>query len=133
MEPWAGWPFARVYLLALAVAFVVVGLQVFLLHWRAAFHAKAMWAPVVVAPVVAVAAVAASTTRAGLAGWSAAAVFVVALAVGLVGTVLHLRGVARRIGGFTLRNLTAGPPFLLPLAFGALALTGLLALVWRSP
>jgi hypothetical protein len=50
----------------------------------------------------------------------------------LIGLVLHLRGVAQRVGGFTLRNITAGPPFLLPLAFGALALTGGLAVVWQA-
>jgi hypothetical protein len=111
----------------------VVGLQVFLLHWRAAFHAKVMWAPVLVAPAVAAGAVAASITRTGVAGWSAVGLFAVGLVVGLIGLVLHLRGVARRIGGFTLRNLTAGPPFLLPLAYGALALTGALAVVWTVP
>jgi len=46
--------------------------------------------------------------------------------------VLHLRGIAARVGGFTVRNLTAGPPPLLPLAFAALALTGGLAVVWQT-
>ena len=39
---------------------------------------------------------------------------------GLVGQVLHLRGTRYLVGGVTLRNLMAGPPPMLPLAyFGA--------------
>ena len=43
-----------------------------------------------------------------------------------------MRGTARRIGGFTLRNLLAGPPPMLPLAFAALGLTGVLAVMWEA-
>lgn len=132
MAAWDGWPFARLYLLLVAVAFLVVGAQVFLLHWQAAFRSKAMYGPVVMAPIIAAAGVAAAVTRDDVVGWTAAGVFAVGFAEGLVGLVLHLRGVAQRVGGFTLRNVTAGPPFLLPLAFGALALTGGLAVVWQA-
>jgi hypothetical protein len=129
---WDGWPFARLYLLLLAVAFLVVGGQVLLFHWEAAFRAKTMYVPVVLAPIIAASAVVASVVRNEITGWVAVAVFAVGLVVGLVGMGLHLRGVAQRIGGFTLRNVTAGPPFLLPLAFGALALTGGLAVLWQA-
>lgn len=132
MNPWDGWPFARLYLLLVAVAFLVVGAQVLLLHWRAAFRAKAMYAPVVLAPIVAAAGVAAAVGRNDVVGWATTAVFATALVVGLVGVVLHLQGTARRVGGFTLRNLMAGPPPFLPLAFAALALTGGLAVVWEA-
>jgi hypothetical protein len=129
---WNGWPFARVYLLLVAVAFVVVGAQAYLLHWRAAFHRKPMYAPVAAAPVIAGAGVAAAAVRNDVVGWIAAAVFALGLVVGIIGVVLHLQGTARRVGGFTVRNLVAGPPPLLPLAFGALALTGGLAVVWEA-
>jgi len=132
MAAWDGWPFARLYLLLVAVAFAVVGAQVLLLHWRAAFHAKAMYAPVAVAPLVVAAGVAAAVVRNDVVGWAATAVFTVAVVVGLVGSVLHLRGTAARVGGFSLRNLTAGPPPLLPLAYGALGVTGALAVVWEA-
>ena len=49
MDAWDGWPFARLYLLLVAVAILVVGAQVFLFHWRAAFRSKAMYGPVVMA------------------------------------------------------------------------------------
>lgn len=132
MDAWDGWPFARLYLLLVAVAFLVVGGQVFLFHWRAAFRAKSMYGPVVMAPIIAAAGVAAAIARTDVIGWTATAVFAVGFVDGLIGLVLHLRGVARRVGGFTLRNVMAGPPFLLPLAFGALALTGGLAVVWQA-
>ncbi len=132
MDAWDGWPFARLYLLLVAVAFLVVGGQVFLFHWRAAFRAKSMYGPVVMAPIIAGAGVAAAIARTDVIGWTATAVFAVGFVDGLIGLVLHLRGVARRVGGFTLRNVMAGPPFLLPLAFGALALTGGLAVVWQA-
>ena len=132
MTRWDGWPFARLYLVLVSVAFLVVGTQALLLHWRAAFHRKIMWAPVAATPVIAAAGLCAAAVRNDAVGWAAAAVFALGLLVGLVGTGLHLQGTARRVGGFTLRNLTAGPPPLLPLAFGALALTGGLAVVWEA-
>ncbi|MGI8810468.1 MAG: hypothetical protein ACR2KK_21975 [Acidimicrobiales bacterium] len=132
MDAWDGWPFARLYLLLVAVAFLVVGGQVFLFHWRAAFRSKAMYGPVVMAPIIAAAGVATAVARNDVIGWTAVAIFAIGFTDGLLGLVLHLRGIAARVGGFTLRNLTAGPPPLLPLAFAALALTGGLAVVWQA-
>ena len=132
MEPWDGWPFARLYLLLVAVAFLVVGGQVFLFHWRAAFRSRAMYGPVVMAPVIAAAGGAGALAPHHAVGWTAVVVFGVGLLDGLIGLALHLRGIAARVGGFTLRNVLAGPPPLLPLAFAALALTGGLAVVWQA-
>lgn len=132
MSAWDGWPYARVYLLLVAVAFLVVGGQAFLFHWRAAFRSKAMYTPVVMAPIIAAAGVAAAVVRNDVVGWIATVIFAIGFVNGLIGLALHLRGIASRVGGFTLRNLTAGPPPLLPLAFAALALTGGLAVVWEA-
>lgn len=132
MDAWDGWPFARLYLLLVAVAILVVGAQAFLFHWRAAFRSKAMYGPVVMAPIIAAAGVATAVARNDVIGWTAVAIFAIGFTDGLLGLVLHLRGIAARVGGFTLRNLTAGPPPLLPLAFAALALTGGLAVVWQA-
>src|SRR5687768_9152395 len=65
MDRWQDWPYGRIYLLLVAVAFVVVGIQVFLFHWRAAFRSKTMYGPVVLAPVVALAGIAAAAKRDG--------------------------------------------------------------------
>src|SRR5688572_9823465 len=117
MNAWDGWPFARLYLLLVAVAFLVVGSQVFLFHWRGAFRSKAMYGPVVMAPIIAAAGGAAAIARNDIVGWTATVIFAVGFLDGLIGLVLHVRGVAARIGGFTIRNIVAGPPFLLPVAF----------------
>ncbi|MCA1727465.1 MAG: hypothetical protein LC722_07390, partial [Actinobacteria bacterium] len=85
---------------------------------------------VLMAPLLVVAGIVGALTREGWIGWAVLGVFAVGLVDGLIGTAMHLRGIARRIGGFTLRNLLAGPPPLLPVAFAALALTGGLAVVW---
>ncbi len=132
MDSWDGWPFARVYMLLVALAFAVIGLQVLLFHWRAAFRRLTMYGPVLLAPVLVVAGVVGALQRDGVLGWIVLAVFAFGVVDGLVGVVEHLRGIARRIGGFSLRNLMSGPPPLLPVAFMALALTGALALVWEA-
>jgi hypothetical protein len=132
MDAWDGWPFARVYLLLVALAFVVIGLQVLLFHWRAAFRRLTMYGPVLLAPVLVLAGVLGAVKRDGILGWIVLAVFALGIVDGFVGVAEHLRGIARRIGGFSLRNLMSGPPPLLPVAFMALALSGGLALVWKA-
>lgn len=131
MDAWNGWPYARAYLLLVALAFVVVGGQVYLFHLRAAFRARSMYGPVLMTPVISAAGLVGAITREGAIGWIVFAVFAIAFLEGAYGTFLHLRGIGARVGGFTLRNLTAGPPPLLPLAFGALGLTGALAVAWE--
>jgi hypothetical protein len=132
MDAWDGWPFARLYMLLVALAFFVIGLQVLLFHWRAGFRRLTMYGPVLLAPVLVLAGVVGALQRDGLVGWVVLAVFGVGILDGIIGIAEHLRGIARRIGGFSLRNLMSGPPPLLPVAFMALALTGALALVWKA-
>jgi hypothetical protein len=132
MESWDGWPFARLYMLLVAIAFAVIGLQVLLFHWRAGFRRLTMYGPVLLAPLLVVAGVIGALQRDGLLGWVVLGVFALGIVDGLVGVVEHLRGIARRVGGFSLRNLMSGPPPLLPVAFMALALTGALALLWEA-
>ncbi len=91
-----------------------------------------MYGPVLLAPIIVLAGIAAAITRDGLIGWAALGIFGFGFLEGLIGFVLHLRGIAERIGGFSLRNILAGPPALLPMAYGALALTGGLAIIWKA-
>ena len=130
MDAWEGWDFQRFYVLFVGAAFLLLGLQVFLFHWRAAFSRPSMYLPVAAAPLLALAAVVAAITREGVIGWVAAAVFAAGVLGGLVGVVEHAKGVAHRVGGVTVRNLVAGPPVLLPATFAAVALSGGLAVVW---
>jgi hypothetical protein len=132
MDAWAGWDFQRFYLLFLAAAFALLGLQVFLFHWRGGFRRWTMYVPVLGAPALVVAAIVAAVVRDGWIGWLALAFFGVGILDGLIGVYEHVRGIGERIGGFTLRNLMAGPPPILPVLFMALATTGLLAIVWGA-
>lgn len=132
MDAWEGWSFARLYMLLVALAFVVIGLQVLLFHWRAGFGHRTMYGPVLLAPVIVAAGVVGAFQRDGVLGWIVLAVFALGVVDGLVGIFEHWRGIARRVGGFSLRNLMSGPPPLLPVAFTALACTGVLALLWEA-
>ena len=130
MDGWEGWDFQRFYLLSVAAAFLLLGLQVFLFHWRAAFSRTSMYLPVLAAPLLALAGLLAAITREGAIGWIAVAVFAVGVLGGLFGLYEHLRGIAYRVGGFSLRNVVAGPPPLLPATFAAVAFSGGLAVLW---
>jgi hypothetical protein len=130
MDDWSGWDFQRFYLLFVGAAFVLLGAQVFLFHWRAAFAKKTMYLPVLAAPLLALAAIVAAIAREGAIGWIALVVLAIGVAGGLVGVVEHARGTLNRIGGLTLRNIVAGPPTLLPATFAAVALSGALAVAW---
>jgi hypothetical protein len=132
VDAWDGWPFGRVYLLLVALGFALVGMQVLLFHWRGGFRKWTMYIPVLGAPALVVAGIAGAIQRDGWIGWAALAFFGIGVLDGLVGVVEHLRGIAERIGGFSLRNLMSGPPPLLPATFMALALTGALALIWDA-
>ena len=132
MDPWDGWPFARVYLLLLAVGFLSLGVQVLLFHWRAGFSRMTMYGPVLLAPVLALAALVAAIIRDGFIGWVAVVVFALGVLSGLVGVYEHWNGIRHRIGGFSLRNAMSGPPPFLPAAFMLLSLTGALAVAWQA-
>jgi hypothetical protein len=132
MEAWSGWDFQRFYLLFVAAAFALLGLQVFLFHWRGGFRHWTMYVPVLGAPALVVAGIVAAVVRDGWIGWLALAFFAIGILDGLIGIYEHLRGIGERIGGFTLRNLMSGPPPILPMMFMALATTGLLAIVWGA-
>jgi hypothetical protein len=108
----------------------MLGTQVLLLHWRAAFRKWTMYGPVLAAPLIAAAGVVGAIQRDGLLGWAALGVFGIGVFDGMIGVFEHVRGVAERIGGFTPRNLVAGPPVFLPAMFLALSFIGGLALVW---
>jgi hypothetical protein len=130
MDAWEGWDFQRFYLFFVGAAFALLGIQVFLFHWRAAFSKRSMYLPVLAAPLLALAAIVAGITREGVIGWLALAVFVVGVLGGLLGVKEHVMGIAGRIGGFTPRNLVAGPPPLLPATFAAVAFSAGLAVIW---
>ena len=128
MNSWAGWPLERFLYVFIGAAFLLVWLQASLYHWRGGFHNKFMWGPVLYTPLLVVAALSLAATPS--AAMFFVAVYAIGVLEGLAGTVLHLQGITRMVGGFNVRNVMAGPPFLLPLIYMCLALLGLLIHYW---
>jgi hypothetical protein len=102
--------------------------EIYLEHYKGSFGDKWEWVPIALTPPL---------VAAGLAGVYSERAARTALplasglftACGLVGTYLHVRGIARRPGGFrdeAFYNMIMGPP---PLAPGSLALVGGMGLV----
>ena len=129
---WDGWSLDRAVVAFTGVAYAVIWVQVVLYHWAGGFRRRAMWAPVVLTPIVVLAAVIGAIVRDGIWGWIAVALLAAAVLDGLVGLVFHLQGVGYQVGGLSLRNFMAGPPVMLALAYAAIGALGLGALVWNA-
>jgi hypothetical protein len=105
-----------------AASALPLGVEIWFEHYRGSFADKWEWVPVVLSPVL---------TAAGVAGYRSERAARTSLpvagalyaATGVIGTVLHVRGVQRKPGGFRepLFNIVMGPPLLAP---GSLALVG---------
>ena len=115
-----------------AGAAVVTGAEIFLEHDRASFGNRMMWVPVALTPFVAAAGVAGVFSR-RTAKTFLPLVSAVALANGLQGTYLHVRGIAQRPGGwrYARYNVEMGPPLFAPLLFAMVGGMGLLAAILR--
>jgi hypothetical protein len=115
-----------------AAAALITTAEVYVEHYRASFGNKMMWSPVVVTPPLVVAGVAGVFSR----RWAKTALPAASAAyalTGLVGTGLHVRGVARRPGGWGMwtSNVPTGPPVIAPGLMGIVGGMGLLAAVLR--
>lgn len=132
MSAWAGWDLDRAVLLFTAVAYVLIWIQLSLYHWAGAFKHVAMWGPVLATPLVVLGALLGAFVRDGAWGWIALGLLVFGILEGMGGVYFHLRGVASQIGGLTTRNLLSGPPPLLPVAYTAIGVLGVGALVWNA-
>jgi hypothetical protein len=112
----------RALSLATAASALPMGAEIYMNHYSGSFGNKWMWTPVALSPLLAAAGIggfaSARAARTVLPGVSA-----IYLLDGLAGVFFHLRGVARRPGGFreATYNLIMGPPALAP---GSLVLVG---------
>ncbi|MFO0754697.1 MAG: hypothetical protein U0411_15390 [Thermodesulfovibrionales bacterium] len=120
------WLPQRFFYLFVGAAYLLLWIQVVLLHWRGAFRHAAMWGPVLLSPVLAVMGIAFSFVHGDSVPWLFVVIFSLGTLAGTAGTLYHLKGVRYYIGGFTLRNFMAGPPVVLPLLFAALSAAALL-------
>jgi hypothetical protein len=112
---------------------VLAGLEVSYEHYKGSYGQKVMWTPVVLSGAM---------TGAGIWGffskWAARTVLrwtsAVTLLDSLIGFFFHVRGIARKPGGWRLpvANIVMGPPIFAPLLFGVSAYLGLIASFLRS-
>jgi hypothetical protein len=110
--------------LAAATAFsaLPLGFEIWVEHFRGSFGDKWMWTPIALTPALTAAGLAGVRSERAARTWLPV-VSALYCADGLIGVVTHIRGVARKPGGFhePLFNVVMGPPLLAP---GSLALVG---------
>jgi len=107
---------------ATAFSALPLGVEIYLEHFRGSFGDKWMWTPVALSPALTAAGVAGMRSERAAKTWLPALSALYCLD-GVIGVITHVRGVARRPGGFQepLFNIVMGPPLLAP---GSLALVG---------
>jgi hypothetical protein len=132
LESWDGWELGRATLAFSALLYAGVWVQLALYHWAGAFRRWEMYPPVFVTPVIIVCILLGVLSRDGILGWVAFGALVLGTVEGLAGFFLHTRGVLAQVGGLTVRNLMAGPPPVLPLAYSLVGVLGLIGLVWDA-
>lgn len=117
---------------ATAASALPMGAEIYLNHYGGSFGNKWMWTPVVLSPALSAAGVA------GVVSERAARTVLpvlssVFLLDGLAGIYFHLRGIARKPGGFSepTYNLVMGPPALAPGSLAMIGGIGLMASVMR--
>lgn len=124
--------FQRSLSLLTSVTSLMTGLEVGYEHYRGSYSRRIMYTPVILSGVLAGAAVAAYFSR-----WSARyllrPIAAITLLDGSVGFYFHVRGIARKPGGWRLpvTNMVMGPPVFSPLLFGISAYLGLIATYLR--
>lgn len=109
MNDWTGWPLERLLYLFLGLAYTLLWMQLTMLHWHGGFHNKIMWGPVIGTPFIAIIAFVMTFVHGGFVDTTFVVLFAAGVLEGIVGTVMHLRGVASQVGGMTLRNMISGP------------------------
>jgi hypothetical protein len=120
--------FQRSLCLIVSVTSVASGLEVGYEHYKGSFSNPVMYTPVVLSGALAGAGVLGVFSRAAartILRWVSSLTF----ADGVIGFFFHVRGVARKPGGWGLpvTNVVMGPPIFAPLLFGTSAYLGLMA------
>jgi hypothetical protein len=112
----------RTLAVSTALSALPLGIEIYFEHFRGSFGDKWMWTPVVLSPALTAAGVAGARSERAARTWLPALAGLYCLD-GLIGVITHIRGVARKPGGFEepLFNIVMGPPLLAP---GSLAMVG---------
>lgn len=120
--------FQRSLSLLTAATSIISGLEVAYEHYRGSYSRRVMYTPVILSGVLAVAGIAAFFSRRAASTVLRTASLVTLVDAG-VGFYFHVRGIARKPGGWRLpmTNMIMGPPIFAPLLFGTSAYLGLIA------
>lgn len=120
--------FQRSMALLVAGTSLVSGLEVAYEHYKGSYSNPVMYTPVVLSGVLTAAGLAASFSGRAARTWLRWASYAT-LADGVIGFGFHVRGVARKPGGWSLpiTNIVMGPPIFAPLLFGTSAYLGVIA------
>lgn len=120
--------FQRSMSLVAGASSILAGMEVLFQHYRGSYGQRVMWSPILCSGAM---------TGAGIwgffNGWAARTVLrwtsAVTLIDSLAGFYFHVRGIARKPGGWRLpvTNIVMGPPIFAPLLFGVSAYLGLIA------
>jgi hypothetical protein len=112
---------------ATAASTVPLTFEVYLEHYKGSFGDKWEWVPIALAPAVVASGAAGVVSERAARTWLPLTSGLYG-ACGVLGAVLHARGVARKPGGFRepTYNLVMGPPLLAP---GSLALVGAMGIL----
>ena len=120
--------FQRSLCLIVSVTSVASGLEVGYEHYKGSYSNPVMYTPVVLSGALAGSGLLGVFHR-GAARTILRWVSIATLADGIIGFFFHIRGVARKPGGWRLpvTNIVMGPPIFAPLLFGTSAYLGLMA------
>jgi hypothetical protein len=120
--------FQRSMSLLVAGSSLVSALEVGYEHYKGSYSNPVMYTPVMLSSALTVAAAAAFFSRRIATTWLRWLSFLT-LADGVIGFGFHIRGVARKPGGWRMpvTNIVMGPPLFAPLLFGTSAYLGVIA------
>jgi hypothetical protein len=120
--------FQRSMALLVAGTSLISGMEVSYEHYKGGYSNPVMYTPVILSGVLTLAGAAAFFSRRMAQTFLRYASFLT-LADGIIGFGFHIRGVARKPGGWRLpiTNIVMGPPIFAPLLFGTSAYLGFLA------
>ncbi len=120
--------FQRSMSLLVASTSIVTGLEVAYEHYKGSYSNPVMYMPVILSGVLTTAAICSFFSRPLARTFLRYASFLT-LADGLIGFGFHIRGIARKPGGWRLpiTNIVMGPPLFAPLLFGTSAYLGVIA------
>ena len=124
--------FQRSLSLIAGLSGLLSGLEVVLEHYKGSYSQRIMYSPVIVSASMLAAGCAGALSR-RLARTVLPVVSLITLVDGFVGFLFHVRGVARRPGGWRIPvfNVIMGPPIFAPLLFALAGYLGLLASLLR--